>query len=68
MTATKAMAEMEAMRADIRAKCLDCCAGSRRLVEECRDQACRLWRHRSPALHRQTEKPIDGQIGMFESE
>jgi hypothetical protein len=59
------------MLADIRAKCVDFCGGSRKLVDECRDQSCRLWRHRKglagiqqamfPAMDQ-----LEGQIDMFE--
>ena len=30
--------------ADIRAKCLDCCGGSRRMVERYKDKTCALWK------------------------
>ncbi len=59
----------ESLLADIRAKCLDCCAGSRVLVDACRDQGCRLWRHRKGLAGQQQAMILDqleGQIDMFE--
>lgn len=62
----------EALLADIRAKCLDCCCGSRKLVDECRDRECRLWRHRKGLAGVQTavlpEVQLDGQLDMFGDE
>lgn len=59
----------ENLLADIRAKCVDCCGGSRKLVDECRDQSCRLWRHRKGLAGIQQAMGLDqleGQIDMFE--
>ena len=37
---------VRAYEAAIRAKCLDCMGGSRKLVKECRTRACSLWPYR----------------------
>lgn len=60
----------ESLLADIRAKCLDCCAGSRKMVDECRDRSCRLWRHRKGLAGQQqgmftAQEQLEGQIDMF---
>lgn len=60
----------ESLLADIRAKCLDCCAGSRKMVDECRDRGCRLWRHRKGLAGQQqdifaAQEQLEGQIDMF---
>lgn len=60
----------ESLLCDIRAKCLDCCAGSRKLVDECRDTSCRLWRHRKGLAGQQIAmlpgaQQLEGQIDMF---
>lgn len=60
----------ETLLADIRAKCTDCCGGSRKLVDECRDTECRLWKHRKgiagqqPAMLMNHDR-LEGQIDMF---
>lgn len=61
----------ESLLADIRAKCLDCCCGSRLLVDQCRDKGCRLWRHRKGLAGQQQAmilecEQLEGQIDMFE--
>lgn len=59
----------ESLLADIRAKCLDCCGGSRKLVDECRSPECRLWKHRKGLAGQQQAMGLDqleGQIDMFE--
>lgn len=60
----------ETLLADIRAKCLECCGGSRKLVDECRTTSCRLHRHRKGNAGVQTamfaEEQLEGQIDMFE--
>lgn len=60
----------EALRA-IRAKCLDCCGGSRENVEQCRISSCALYRFRNlKALAEAAgaEKPVQivGQVSLFE--
>lgn len=61
----------ESLLSDIRGKCLDCCAGSRSLVDACTDRNCRLWRHRKGLAGQQEtifagRDQLDGQIDMFE--
>ena len=61
----------EALLADIRAKCLDCCCGSRKQVEECTSRECRLWKHRKGLAGVQMaailpEDTLEGQMDMFE--
>ena len=61
----------ESLLADIRAKCLDCCCGSRKQVDECTSRECRLWKHRKGLAGEQmaAQLPCDtleGQIDMFE--
>lgn len=60
----------ESLLADIRGKCLDCCCGSRKLVDECRDRSCRLWKHRKGLCGVQErmfpDEQLDGQLNMFE--
>ena len=61
----------ESLLADIRGKCLDCCGGSRKLVDECRSTDCRLWKHRKGLAGQQMAmlpqvEQIEGQIDMFE--
>lgn len=64
------MPSAELLLADIRAKCLDCCCGSRKAVDECRDRTCRLWKHRKGLCGVQEGMAIDdqleGQLNMFE--
>lgn len=61
---------IEALYADIRGKCLDCCCGSRTLVDACTDRTCRLWKHRKGLAGVQTammpEPQLEGQMDMFE--
>ena len=62
--------DLEALRA-IRAKCLDCCGGSRENVENCRVPACALYRFRNMKALTETagaEKPVQivGQVSLFE--
>lgn len=61
----------ESLMADIRAKCLDCCAGSRKAVDACTDKSCRLHPHRHGLMKIQTgmfaaDDQLPGQIDMFE--
>lgn len=60
----------ESLLADIRGKCLECCGGSRNLVDECRIKTCRLWKHRRGLAGVQTGmlpiEHIKGQIDMWE--
>ena len=60
----------ESLLADIRAKCLDCCGGSRKMVDECRSPDCRLWKHRKGLAGQQQGMfvqgdQLEGQIDMF---
>lgn len=59
----------ETLLADIRAKCLDCCCGSRKLVQACTDTECRLHRHRCKEAQEQPEifagAELAGQIDIF---
>lgn len=60
----------EALRA-IRAKCLDCCGGSRENVEQCRISSCTLHRFRNlkalaEAAGAEKTDEIVGQISLFE--
>lgn len=59
----------EALLADIRAKCRECCGGSVKLVEECTIKTCRLWKHRRTRISIQTamfdDTQLDGQLDMF---
>ena len=63
---------VETLLADIRGKCIDCCGNSRKLVDACTDQNCRLWRHRHGLVRVQTamfaEDKLEGQLDMFELE
>lgn len=60
----------EALLSDIWGKCLDCCCGSRKLVDECTTRECRLWKHRKGLAGVQegmfAEKELDGQMDIFE--
>lgn len=61
----------EALLADIRGKCLDCCGGSRKLVDECRSRECRLWKHRKGLAGVQMgvfgqDEQLEGQMDIFE--
>lgn len=60
----------ETLLADIRGKCLDCCGGSRKLVDECTIRECRLWKHRKGLAGVQAgmfqEKELEGQLDIFE--
>ena len=60
----------ETLLADIRAKCLECCCGSRKLVDECMIKDCRLWRHRRGMAGVQTgmlpDDKLEGQMNIFE--
>lgn len=62
-------ATAEELYADIRAKCLDCCCGSRKLVLACTDTACRLHRHRCAEAKAQPtmigDAALAGQIDIF---
>lgn len=49
----------------IRAKCLDCSAGSRKEVHGCKLRNCPLWPYRM-AEARDRPKPAKGQINMFD--
>lgn len=70
-TKRRAMADIspEELLADIRAKCLDCCCGSRKLVQACTDTECRLHRHRCKEAQEQPEifagADLAGQIDIF---
>jgi len=60
----------ESLLADIRGKCLDCCCGSRKMVDECTSRECRLWKHRKGLAGEQAgmfaEPELDGQMDIFE--
>lgn len=60
----------EALLSDIRGKCLDCCCGSRKLVDECTSRECRLWKHRKGLagvqMEAQLHDTIEGQMDIFE--
>ena len=60
----------ESLLSDIRGKCLDCCCGSRKLVDECRVRECRLWKHRKGLqgvqVAAQLPDTIEGQMDIFE--
>ena len=60
----------ESLLADIRGKCLDCCCGSRKLVDECRSRECRLWKRRKGLqgvqMEAQLPDTIEGQMDIFE--
>lgn len=62
----------DALLADIRAKCLDCMCGSRKLVDTCTSRECRLWRHRKGLAGEQegmfAAPELDGQMDIFELE
>lgn len=64
------MPSAEAMLADIRAKCRECCGGSISLVEECKIRTCRLHKYRRMTMGEQTvlftPEQLDGQIDMFD--
>ncbi len=52
------------LMAAIRAKCLDCCGGSRKEVAACREKcALNPWRMGEA---RESSKPMKGQVSMFE--
>ena len=59
----------ESLLADIRGKCLECCGGSRNLVDECAIKTCRLWRHRRGLAGEQTgmlpTETLKGQMDMW---
>ena len=54
----------EAMAAAIRAKCLDCSGGSRKLVHNCDIEYCPLWPFRRSEAKEHNQ--IRGQIGLFD--
>lgn len=60
----------EALLADIRGKCLECCCGSRKLVDECTIRECRLWKHRKGYAGQQEtmfqSDTLEGQLDIFE--
>ena len=62
-------ASAETLYADIRGKCLECCGGSRKLVDECMIKDCRLWKHRRGLAGVQTGmlpvESLKGQIDMW---
>ena len=62
-------ATAEELYADIRAKCLDCCCGSRKLVQACTNTECRLHRHRCAQARAAPdmigEAALAGQIDIF---
>jgi len=62
----------DALLADIRAKCLDCMCGSRKLVDTCTSRECRLWRHRKGLAGEQegmfAQPELEGQMDIFELE
>lgn len=59
----------ETLLADIRGKCLECCGGSRNLVDECQIRSCRLWKHRRGLAGVQTGmlpvESLKGQMDMW---
>ena len=60
----------ESLLSDIRGKCLECCGGSRKLVDECYVRSCRLWKYRCMRVGIQTamfgQEQLEGQMDMFE--
>ena len=62
-------ANVETLYADIRGKCLECCGGSRKLVDECLIKSCRLWKHRRGLIGEQTgmlpAQNLKGQMDMW---
>lgn len=55
----------ETLLSAIRAKCLDCCAGSRKEVERCKIDYCPLWQYRIRE-QREHRKEEQGQIDIFD--
>ena len=65
--------DAEELLADIRRKCLDCCCGSRNMVEGCQTPDCHLYKWRNAQAVMQTamfgnEEQLPGQVDMFGSE
>ena len=46
-------------------KCLDCCCGQRKAVQQCKSRDCALWKYRNEQA-RERVKPIRGQLTLFE--
>lgn len=59
----------EVLLAAIRGKCLECCGGSRNLVDECTIKTCRLWKYRRGLAGEQTGmlpvETLKGQMDMW---
>lgn len=55
----------DAYAAAIRAKCLDCCCGSRKAVTECGIASCSLWPYRQGGQEKRPQN-IEGQVTVFE--
>jgi len=49
----------------IRAHCLDCCGGSRTLVQMCMSEDCHLHPYRTVDAVKPEKEIIEGQISMF---
>ena len=49
----------------IRAKCLDCCAGSRKEVQGCKLSYCPLWQYRIREKQ-EIPKAAKGQVNIFD--
>ena len=52
----------------IRAKCMDCSGGVRKMVEQCNIKDCPLYQYRSIKAMGDSAQPVElaGQIGLFE--
>ena len=50
----------------IRAKCLDCCCGSRTMIAQCSISACPLWPYRNGGIERPAPAQISGQVTVYE--
>lgn len=64
---------VEMLLADIHAYCLGCSGGSRKMVETCDIQYCRLWKYRNGQAGIQTAMfsdadQLEGQLDMFGNE
>ena len=46
-------------------KCMDCCCGSRKAVQQCKSRDCSLWQYRETQM-RERFRPIRGQITLFD--
>ena len=64
---------VEMLLADIRAYCIGCSGGSRKMADECDIQYCRLWKYRSGQAGLQTAmfsdiEQLEGQLDIFGNE